>query len=221
MDLFAALIVAGLGALLLFAGFRLWLTLLPIIGFFVGFVVGAALVANLLGEGFLASVLGIVVGVIVAIGFALIAILFWWAGVIIAIAGMGFALGYAILPALGLDLNFVAILLGLAVGAVFAVGAVMLRLPRALVVVVTALWGSAGVLAGAMILFGVIEPEGLGFGAVDRVIGEAPVWTIAWIVLALVGMAAQVTTTEDASIVPGGESYSGGAVADPRLPPPG
>ena len=40
MDLLAALILIAIGAAALFVGFKLWLVLLPIFGFFVGFVVG-------------------------------------------------------------------------------------------------------------------------------------------------------------------------------------
>ena len=76
MDLLAAIILIAVGAAALFVGFRLWLILLPIFGFFVGFVVGAELISTWLGDGFLQNVLGIVVGAVTAVIFAFLAI-FW------------------------------------------------------------------------------------------------------------------------------------------------
>src|SRR6187402_3995229 len=70
MDLLAALILIAVGAAALFVGFKLWLVLLPIFGFFVGFVVGAELISTWLGDGFLQNVLGIVVGAVTAVIFA-------------------------------------------------------------------------------------------------------------------------------------------------------
>src|SRR6186997_152767 len=117
MDLLAALILIAIGAAALFVGFKLWLVLLPIFGFFVGFVVGAELIATWLGDGFLSNVLGIVVGAAVAVVFAFLAIFWWWLGVILVIAGFGFAIGYGLLPAIGLDADVLSWVIGLTVAA--------------------------------------------------------------------------------------------------------
>lgn len=209
MDLFAAFIALALGLAVLFLGFRLFLTLLPIMGFFVGFVAGAQFIGVVIdGEGFLQSVLGIVVGLITAVGFAVLALIWWWVGVIIAIGGMGFAIGYGVLGLFGLETELLSFLIGLAVAVLFVIAAVVLRLPRALVVAVTSLWGSAAVLAGIMILLQIIEPEDLGYGALSGVVSDSIFWTIAWIVLALVGVAAQMMMTEEIPLIPE-DSYAG------------
>ncbi|MCC6617826.1 MAG: DUF4203 domain-containing protein [Chloroflexi bacterium] len=202
MDYLAGLVAIALGLSLLFFGFNLWLSLLPVIGFFVGFVSGTALVSWLLGDGFLANVLGIGAGVVVAVAFAVLAIVWWWAGVIVAIGGLGFSIGFGVLPWIGLNVTFLSVLIGLAVGAAFALLAIVLRLPRALVIVSTSLWGAAGVLAGIMLFLGIIDAADLGFGAVNEVLSESLLWSIAWIILAFVGMAEQTVTTEAVSLVP-------------------
>ncbi len=202
MDILAALFLFAIGAAVLLLGFRLFLTLLPIIGLFAGFFAGAQFIAYLFNEGFLVSVLGIVVGVITGLAFAILAIFWWWAGVVIAIGAMGFAIGYGILPLFGLELDFVAFLIGLAVGVVFALGAIVLRLPRALVVVTTSLWGSGAVLASVMVLFQMVETSELGYGAVSAVIGESFLWAVAWIALAVVGMGVQLVTSEELTLIP-------------------
>ena len=202
MDLLAALILIAIGAAALFVGFKLWLVLLPIFGFFVGFVVGAELIATWLGDGFLSNVLGIVVGAAVAVVFAFLAIVWWRLGVVLVIAGFGFAIGYGLLPAIGLDADVLSWVIGLTVAAIFVVAAVVLRMPRALVIVVTSLWGSGAVLAGVLVILNQIDVEDLGFGAINQVISESFFWFMAWIALAVVGMAAQAFTSDPISLVP-------------------
>jgi uncharacterized protein DUF4203 len=202
MDLLAAIILIAVGAAALFVGFRLWLILLPIFGFFVGFVVGAELISTWLGDGFLQNVLGIVVGAVTAVIFAFLAIFWWWAGVVLVLAGFGFAIGYGLLPAIGMDAEVLSWVIGLTIAAIFVVAAVVLRLPRALVIVASSLWGSGAVLAGVLVILNKIDVEELGFGAVNQVIGESFFWFIAWLALAVVGMAAQAFTSDPVSLVP-------------------
>src|SRR6187455_832342 len=167
MDLLAAIILIAVGAAALFVGFRLWLILLPIFGFFVGFVVGAELISTWLG---------IVVGAVTAVIFAFLAIFWWWAGVVLVLAGFGFAIGYGLLPAIGMDAEVLSWVIGLTIAAIFVVAAVVLRLPRALVIVASSLWGSGAVLAGVLVILNRIDVEELGFGAVNQVIGESLFW---------------------------------------------
>lgn len=202
MDIVAGLIAIALGLALLFFGFRLWLTLLPVIGGFVGFLTGTTFVSWLFGDAFLANLVGILAGIVLALVFAALAIIWWWAGVIVSIGGLGFAIGYGILPALGMDITVLPVLIGLAVGGAFALLAIVLRVPRALVIVATSVWGAAAVLAGIMLLLDIVDVAEIGYGAVDQVTSESIFWTVAWIVLAFVGIAEQSVTTEPASIVP-------------------
>src|SRR6187401_639342 len=153
MDLLAALILIAIGAAALFVGFKLWLVLLPIFG--------------------------IVVGAAVAVVFAFLAIFWWWLGVILVIAGFGFAIGYGLLPAIGLDADVLSWVIGLTVAAIFVVAAVVLRMPRALVIVVTSLWGSGAVLARVLVILNQIDVEDLGFGAINQVISESFFWFMA------------------------------------------
>lgn len=206
MDILVALVAIGLGLVALFFGFRFFLLFLPVWGALVGFLIGASFIAWLLGEGFLSSILGLVVGVIVAIAGALISWFWWWFGVVLAVGGFGFAIGYGILPALGLDVGVLNVLVGLAIGVVFAVAAVVLRMPRFFVVVATSLWGSGAVLAGVLIFLNEVEPEALGYGAVDAVVATSLLWLVVYLALAIVGMVAQITTSEDVILAPPGES---------------
>ena len=72
--------------MLCFAGYRFFLILLPIWGFFFGFGFGLQTMQALLGDGSLATITRWVVGFIVALVFAVLAYLFYIAAVAI-IAG--------------------------------------------------------------------------------------------------------------------------------------
>src|SRR5512137_206617 len=94
-DSFFALMCGGMiallfGLVLAFAGYRLFLILLPIWGFFFGFGLGAQSIQALFGDAFLATITSWVVGFIVAAVFAILAYLFYVAAVAIA----SFSLGY-------------------------------------------------------------------------------------------------------------------------------
>ncbi len=197
MDLFVALIAVAIGLVATFFGYRLFRAVLPVFGFVVGAIAGAQGVFLVFGDGFLVTTLSIVAAVVVGLVFGLIAY-FWWAlGIVLAVGGFGFAIGNALLPALNLDLELVSWLIGLAVGAGFALAAIVLRLPRALVIAVTALWGAGATLGGVLIVLQQIEPEDLGYGAVNAVVSESFLWLLVYIGLAAVGAVWQIMTTSD------------------------
>jgi uncharacterized protein DUF4203 len=218
MDLFAGLFVGGIGLLALLMGYRLFLLLLPLWGFVVGFAVGARLVSIVFDQGFLSDILGIGVGVAVAILFAGLAYLFWSIGVVIALAGAGYVIGYAILPALGLDLELVAVLLGLAAAAVVAVAAVLFRLPRLLIIIVTAVWGAGAVMAGAFVILQRMSTQQLGNGGLDRVLSDSPIWIAVWVVIAAAGVLFQLRQADDFVLAPPTPMDDVPKPPDPRLP---
>jgi hypothetical protein len=197
MDLFVALIAVAIGLVACFFGYRLFRAVLPVFGFVLGAIVGAQAVFLIFNDGIFATLLSIVAAVVVGIVFGLLAY-FWWAlGIVLAVGGMGFAIGNALLPALNLDLEIVSWLLGLAVGAGFALAAIVLRLPRVIVIAVTALWGAGATLGGVLIVLQQIEPEQLGYGAVDAVVSQSFVWLLIYLALAAVGAVWQAMTTSD------------------------
>lgn len=216
MELFAGLVVIVFGLLLLTAGYRIFLALLPLIAFMVGLFTGMTLVHEITNEGFLTSLLSVAAGVGLAILFAALALMFWALGVIIALAGAGFAVGYALLPAIGVDLPLVSILIGLLVGLAAGMAAVILRLPRALIIGLTSLWGAGGILAGAFTVLGTIGSDDLSFGGIHAVLAESPLWTLVWLVISVVGMVIQWQTTDDFVLtVPGTDGLP--TPRDPRL----
>ncbi len=76
----AALIALLFGTVVCFGGYRLFLLLLPIWGFFFGFGLGAQTIQLLFGQEFLATITSWVVGLVVAILFAVLSYLFYAVG---------------------------------------------------------------------------------------------------------------------------------------------
>ena len=214
MDFIVALIALGAGLVALFFGYRLFTAILPILGFIAGAAAGAQAVNLIFGDGFLVTITSIIVAVIVGIVFAALAYFVWALGVVLAVAAMGFAVGTAILPAFGLDLDVTSWLIGVAVAAALSIIAVVMRLPKLIVIGVTSLWGSGASIAGVLVFLNLLEPEELGYGGVNAVVSESFLWIVVFLVLTAIGAAFQVFSTQDFSLVWGGE----GSSTDPAAP---
>ena len=159
-------ILAG-GAMLLAGQFVLRLVL-PIWGFFAGFAFGAGLVAELSDERFLGTVLGWVLGLVFALIFAIFAYLYFAVAVILAMAAFGFAIGSGLVVALGIDWNWVAVLVGVAVGAVVGLVSVFGNMPMIVLAVISSIAGAVGVVAGLMLLVGSLDTADFSQGALHR-----------------------------------------------------
>ena len=111
-DILLGLLAIIAGGAMLFAGQFVLRLVIPIWGFFAGFAFGAGLVADLADERFLGTVLGWVLGLVFALVFAVLAYLYYYVAIILAMAAFGFAIGSGLVVALGIDWNWVAVLVG-------------------------------------------------------------------------------------------------------------
>ncbi|MFL5770003.1 MAG: hypothetical protein ACJ765_07975 [Chloroflexota bacterium] len=185
------IIALAVGAAFTFYGFKFFLILLPLWAFVAGFAAGGQAMAVLFGEGFLSTVLGWVIGFLTGAVFAVVSYLWFWAAVVILGLAVGYQLGLGAMALFSLH-GFGAVAVGVIVGVVFAIGTIVLGVPRALVVALTALGGSATMVAGALLIIGRVKPEALGDGLVGAIIYDNPVWLIAFAVLAALGIVWQL-----------------------------
>jgi hypothetical protein len=184
-----------LGLAALFAGYRFFLLLLPIWGFFAGFFISVSAVTVLFGDGFLATVLGWAVGFIVGLIFAVLSYLFYIAGVAILAGSIGYALGAGLMYAIFNDPTVLAFAVGLVAAVIVAAGTILLNLQKWVIIALTAVGGATALFVSAMLLFNVIELSDLGGNPVRAVIDGSWFWFLIWIVLVAVGFAAQSVTT--------------------------
>jgi Domain of unknown function (DUF4203) len=184
------IVAVAIGILACFAGYRIFRIVLPILGFIVGLGVGAQLAAAFLGAPYLDSVTSWVVAILVGLVFATIAFFWWYISVALTIAGLGYAIGYGGAIGAGTDAS-TATIAGIVVAVVFALAAIVLRIPAAIVIVMSAFWGASAIVGGALVLLGRIDVADLRNGSVDVVIGESVVLLGGWLVLAIIGIAVQ------------------------------
>ena len=95
--LFVSLFALILGLAFCFAGYRVFLVMLPIWGFFAGFWLGAEATTLLFGVGLLATTTSWVIGFVVGLLGAVLSYLFFIIGVALVAGGFGWALGGALM----------------------------------------------------------------------------------------------------------------------------
>ena len=186
-----------LGLAMLFAGYRLFLVLLPIWGFFAGFFIGASAMTWLVGDGFLATVTGWGVGFILGLIFAILAYLFYLAGVAIIAGSIGYGLGSGLVFLLSDDLTVLAFIIGIVAAVIAAVITLALNLQKWVLIALTAFGGATALFLSLLLLFSRIELSQLGTNPVRAVLDDSPFWFILWLAIAGAGFAVQLFTTQD------------------------
>jgi hypothetical protein len=190
-DIVLGLFAIIAGAVILFAGQFVLRLVIPIWGFFAGFAFGAGLFSQLADERFLGTVLGWVSGFVCALLFALLAYLFYAVAVVLAMAAFGFAIGSGLVVALGIDWNWVAVLVGLVVGAVLGLVSVFGNMPMVVLAVASSVAGAVSVVGGLMLVFGALNSADFTRATFTDAIENSWLWTLLLVVLAVVGIVAQ------------------------------
>ena len=192
------------GSILAFGGYRFFLFLLPIWGFVFGFGFGAQTVQAIFGTGFLSDVTSWVVGFFVALIFAALSYLFYYFAVAMISVSLGYALGTGLMLAILPNLTWVAWLVGVVVGIIFALAVLTLNVQKLVIIIATALQG-AGVIVGTFLLMlGRLPSADVVANPVRTALQDSPFWVFIFVVVALLGVTAQLATTRQWQI----ESYN-------------
>lgn len=200
MDPLLGFLAIVVGIAVCFVGLRLFIFLLPIVGFVAGFFAGAGFITAVLGDRFLATTLGILVGIAVGALFALFAYLFWYVGVILSAGSAGALLGAAVFGSLGITTSWLLFVLAVIVAAVFIVVAFLYALPLYLVIITTAFEGAALAIGGVLLLFNKMDRTEFGASRVwQRIDNHWYLWII-WLVAAALGIGYQLSQLRRASL---------------------
>jgi hypothetical protein len=195
----ATLVALGIGIAFCFYGYRVFLVMLPIWGFFGGLWLGAEGVALILGEGFLATATGWAAGFVVGLVMALLSYAVYYIGVglVAFVAGVGIAVG--LLSAIGIDTNLILAVAGLATGIVLVILTLMLNLQKYVVTIITAIGGAnALVLAPLLLLDRVSLDELQNVGnTIKPMLADSWFWLLVWLVLAGAGVFYQLRMNRD------------------------
>jgi hypothetical protein len=196
------LIALFVGMAICFNGYRWFLILLPIFGFFFGFGLGLDTMQSLFGAAMFGTITGFVVGFIVGLVFAVLSYLFYFVGVVLIGGSLGYAVGVGLMGLIGFDPGFLSWLVGIILGIIFAFGTIALNLQKWVIIAVSAL-GGAGIIIGTFLTtFGVIRPAQFGAAAVKAAMADSWFWLIGFLVLAVLGFVAQVYANRTYTLEP-------------------
>jgi hypothetical protein len=184
------------GLAVTFGGYRLFLVLLPIWGFFFGFFLGAETLQAIFGIGFLATVISWVAGFIVGAIFAILSYLFYIFAVAILSFSAGYGLAVGILEAIGLNFGFLLWLIAVVIGLAVAVVVLVLNIQKYAVIVITALGGTAAIIYTLLALFGGFSLVELLLGPVRLAIQNSFWWLLFFVVLAGAGIVVQIRANQ-------------------------
>jgi hypothetical protein len=194
-DIVLGLLAIVIGAAFCFRGYLALQIVIPIWGALAGFSAGAGLIAGITGDGFLSTTLGWIVGIITAVVFAVLAYLFYAVAVVIAMGAIGFMIGTSVLYALDVDWQWLVVLVGIAVGVLLAVLAIVADLPMIVLVVLSAIGGASAVVGGLMLVFGAVDTGDFDGDVMHRA-DHGWWWYTIYVVLVVAGIMLQVRAAE-------------------------
>jgi hypothetical protein len=188
--LVAALLAVLVGCGMCFYGYRLFMVLLPIWGFFAGLWLGLKGVQLVMGGGFLGDSTGILVGLILGVIAAMLSYMFYFLGVFIVAASFGVTLGFGLTGGLlGMETGTTAILIALGLGLLIAVLAMILNIQKYVIIAITAVGGASLIVAGVLMLLGQVSLEAVARvgNSLGPVAQSSTFWLVMGVILALIG----------------------------------
>lgn len=222
MSILFALLSTVIGAVLLFGGYRLARILIPLWGFISGLSLGGAIMSDLASTPFLGSVAGILVGLVAGLAFAVLAYLYYSAAVIVAGGMLGYWIGSSFIVLLGLDPGFLSTTIGLMLGLLAGIGALLVNAPKYVLIILTSFAGAVTTVSGFMILFNAASLNDFNYQAVSSAISNSFIWSISTVILAAIGTAAQARLTADYTLEKwaySGHSHSDRPSSAPHISP--
>jgi len=204
-DSFFALAIGGMlalffGSVLLFGGYRFFMFLLPIFGFFFGFGLGAQTVQALFGGGFLSTVTSWIVGFGMALIFALLSYMFYFVAVGLIGGALGYVVGVGLMEAIAFNFGFLVWIVGIAVGIALAAAVLVLNVQKWVVIVATAVLGAEVIVGTFLFMFGGLPPAQLVDNPVRVAMQGSALWTITYLLLLVLGVASQYQSTRHVEV---------------------
>jgi hypothetical protein len=196
---FGVAVLAGLlGIAFLLVGYRFFMALLPIWGFFAGFWLGGMATTWILGTGFLANMTAWVIAFVVGLIAAVLSYLFYLVGVAIVAAGIGAALGSGVMTAIGFQPGLVVTIVAIVSALVAAGLTLLLNIQKYVIIVFTSIGGARFLVVSVLLLLGQItlaELQG-GSNLMGPIFASSFLWWLVWFAIAVAGVLVQIRTTQ-------------------------
>ena len=197
ITMFAALIAFLVGLAFLMYGYRIFLVLLPVWGFFAGFWLGAQSMTWIFGDGFLATTSGWVVGFFAGLVLAVLSYLFYIVGVALIAAAFGAAIGSGLMAAFGFDPGFLTTVVAIISAVIVAGLTLVFNIQKYVIIVITAIGGANALVLSPLLLLGRVDRNSLsGAGStIQPILQDSLLWLVVWIAIAGFGVYWQLRTS--------------------------
>lgn len=199
MHIFWAVLAIVAGLVFCFRGYLAMRTVIAIWGAFVGFSLGAGVAAAVAGEPILTGFVGWASAIAGALLVGWLAYAFYAVAVILAMGSVGFGLGSALAGLFDAP-EWLQITLALLGAAVLVAVGLATNMPRILLVLVTASGGASAIIAGVLMLTGLIPPAGVADGELARILGENWWLNVGYVVLLVAGIVTQLRAGSTADL---------------------
>lgn len=197
-----SLIAMVVGLAICFNGYKWFLILLPIWGFFWGFLLGAQTLQAVFGIGFLATVTSWVLGFVVGAVFAMASYLFYLAAVALMAGSLGYALGLGIMGLIGFDFGLITWLVGIVLAVIVAGVTIYYNLYKYVIIVTTAVGGAGTIVITLMFGYAGLTLARFAENPIRLALQGSPLWTIFFVVLVVLGIASQLATSRAFELEP-------------------
>ncbi|MCA0252951.1 MAG: hypothetical protein LCH76_11830 [Actinobacteria bacterium] len=183
----------AVGLLLCFRGFAAMRWILAIVGGFAGWQFGSLAATYIALDPDFDTALRWGVTVFATILFGSLAYAFFIGGILVSVGWLGYLVGDWLVTQLGWT-GWLAIIVPIVLGLGLAVVAFITKLPRLILVVVTAVAGAAAITAGALALVESINLADLNAGTVPALFGYGILWHLVFLALIAAGFFVQLRT---------------------------
>ena len=196
------LIALVVGLAICFNGYKWFLILLPIWGFFWGFALGAQALQAVFGIGFLATVTSWVAGFVVGAIFAVLSYMFYLVAVALMAGSLGYAVGLGIMGLIGFDFGLIPWLVGIVLAVVVAGVTVYFNLYKYVIIVTSAIGGAGMIAITLMFGYAGLTLAKFAENPIRFALQGSPLLTILFLVMAVLGIAAQLATSRAFELEP-------------------
>ena len=180
------------GILVVFNGYTLFRSLLPLFAEMFGFFLGMQTLFFVFGVGLMTTLTSIILGIILSIVFAGLSYLFYQFAIGLLAASLGYGLVVSLLQWIGLTPGVLTWVVGIVFGGVFIYLVFKFKLERYVILVETSLIGAAIILSALLSSMGTTTMISIAENPIRELIQYSPIWAILFVLIGAAGIIVQI-----------------------------
>lgn len=181
-----------LGVLVVFNGYTIFRSLLPIMAAVFGFFLGLQTMFFIFGVGYLTTIASPIVGVIFAVVFAAFSYLFYRFAIAVLAGSLGYGIGVGLIQWIGIGPGIVTWIIGIVLGAILIYLTFKFRLEKYVILVETSLVGAAVILTTLLSGMGTTTVLSILENPIQELTQYSPLWAILFLFIAAAGIVVQM-----------------------------